>query len=296
MNNYIPQGTITALVTPFQKGGAIDFDALKDLIQFQIQGGVDAIVVCGSTGESATLTLNDKIAIFEKSLEFAAGKIPIIAGTGTNETEGTLNLSTIAFNLGVSALLLVAPYYNKPTQDGLFEHFKLIADNVGIPIIIYNVPGRTGVNISAETQLKLANNCKNIKATKEASGNFEQMMKIINGAPKDFNLLSGDDIYTIPIIALGGKGVVSVISNYAPKQFSDLVKNALNGKFDKARKIHYDLLELMELNFIESNPIPVKYALTLMKKIDSVYRLPLLEMTKKNREIFKKAMQKAGLI
>jgi len=296
MNNYIPQGTITALVTPFQKGGAIDFDALKDLIQFQIQGGVDAIVVCGSTGESATLTLNDKIAIFEKSLEFAAGKIPIIAGTGTNETEGTLNLSTIAFNLGVSALLLVAPYYNKPTQDGLFEHFKLIADNVGIPIIIYNVPGRTGVNISADTQLKLAKTCKNIKATKEASGNFEQMMKIISGAPKDFNLLSGDDIYTIPIIALGGKGVVSVISNYAPKQFSDLVKNAMSGKFDKARKIHYDLLELMELNFIESNPIPVKYALSLMKKIDSVYRLPLLEMTKKNREIFKKAMQKAGLI
>jgi 4-hydroxy-tetrahydrodipicolinate synthase len=296
MNNYIPQGTITALVTPFQKGGAIDFDALKDLIQFQIQGGVDAIVVCGSTGESATLTLNDKIAIFEKSLEFAGGKIPIIAGTGTNETEGTLNLSTIAFNLGVSALLLVAPYYNKPTQDGLFEHFKLIADNVGIPIIIYNVPGRTGVNISADTQLKLAKTCKNIKATKEASGNFEQMMKIISGAPKDFNLLSGDDIYTIPIIALGGKGVVSVISNYAPKQFSDLVKNAMSGKFDKARKIHYDLLELMELNFIESNPIPVKYALSLMKKIDSVYRLPLLEMTKKNREIFKKAMQKAGLI
>lgn len=296
MNNYIPQGTITALVTPFKKDGAIDFDALKDLIQFQIQGGVDAIVVCGSTGESATLTLNDKIAIFEKSLEFAAGKIPIIAGTGTNETEGTLNLSTIAFNLGVSALLLVAPYYNKPTQDGLFEHFKLIADNVGIPVIIYNVPGRTGVNITADTQLKLAKTCKNIKATKEASGNFEQMMKIINGAPKDFNLLSGDDIYTIPIIALGGKGVVSVISNYAPKQFSDLVKNAMNGKFDKARKIHYDLLELMELNFIESNPIPVKYALSLMKKINSVYRLPLLEMTKKNREIFKKAMQKAGLI
>lgn len=296
MNNYIPQGTITALVTPFKKDGAIDFDALKDLIQFQIQGGVDAIVVCGSTGESATLTLNDKIAIFEKSLEFAAGKIPIIAGTGTNETEGTLNLSTIAFNLGVSALLLVAPYYNKPTQDGLFEHFKLIADNVGIPVIIYNVPGRTCVNITADTQLKLAKTCKNIKATKEASGNFEQMMKIINGAPKDFNLLSGDDIYTIPIIALGGKGVVSVISNYAPKQFSDLVKNAMNGKFDKARKIHYDLLELMELNFIESNPIPVKYALSLMKKINSVYRLPLLEMTKKNREIFKKAMQKAGLI
>lgn len=296
MNKYIPQGTITALVTPFQKGGAIDFEALKDLIQFQIQGGVDSIVVCGSTGESATLTINDKIAIFEKSLEFAAGKIPIIAGTGSNETEGTLNLSTIAFNLGVSGLLLVAPYYNKPTQDGLFEHFKLIADNVDIPVIIYNVPGRTGVNISAETQLKLAINCKNIKATKEASGNFDQMMRIIKDAPNGFNLLSGDDAYTIPIIALGGKGVVSVISNYAPKQFSELVKNALNGKFDKARKIHYDLLELMELNFIESNPIPVKYALALMKKIDPVYRLPLLEMTKKNREVFKKAMQKAGLI
>lgn len=296
MKKYIPQGTITALVTPFQKGGAIDFVALKDLIEFQIQGGVDAIVVCGSTGESATLTTKEKIAIFEKSLEFSNGKIPIIAGTGSNETEGTLNLSTVAFNSGVAGLLLVAPYYNKPTQTGLYEHFKLVADNVDIPVIIYNVPGRTGVNISAETQLKLAKTCKNIKATKEASGNFEQMMKIIKDAPEGFNLLSGDDIFTIPIISFGGKGVVSVISNYAPKQFSDMVKNAMNGKFDKARKIHYDLMELMELNFIESNPIPVKYALALMKKINPVYRLPLLEMTKKNKEIFKKAMQKAGLI
>lgn len=296
MKKYIPQGTITALVTPFQKGGAVDFEALKDLIEFQIQGGVDAIVVCGSTGESATLTINDKIAIFEKSLEYAGGKIPIIAGTGSNETEGTLNLSTIAFNLGVTGLLLVAPYYNKPTQDGLYEHFKLVADNVDIPVIIYNVPGRTGVNISAETQLKLAKTCKNIVATKEASGNFEQMMKIIKDAPEGFNLLSGDDIFTLPIIAFGGKGVVSVISNYAPKQFSEMVKNAMNGKFDKARKIHYELMELMELNFIESNPIPVKYALALMKKIDPVYRLPLLEMTKKNKDIFKKAMQNAGLI
>lgn len=296
MKKYIPQGTITALVTPFQKGGAVDFEALKDLIEFQIQGGVDAIVVCGSTGESATLTINDKIAIFEKSLEYAGGKIPIIAGTGSNETEGTLNLSTIAFNLGVTGLLLVAPYYNKPTQDGLYEHFKLIADNVDIPVIIYNVPGRTGVNISVETQLKLAKTCKNIVATKEASGNFEQMMKIIKDAPEGFNLLSGDDIFTLPIIAIGGKGVVSVISNYAPKPFREMVKNAMNGKFDKARKIHYELMELMELNFIESNPIPVKYALALMKKIDPVYRLPLLEMTKKNKEIFKKAMQNAGLI
>ncbi|MCX7735917.1 MAG: 4-hydroxy-tetrahydrodipicolinate synthase [Candidatus Kapabacteria bacterium] len=296
MKKYIPQGTITALVTPFQKGGAVDFEALKDLIEFQIQGGVDAIVVCGSTGESATLTINDKIAIFKKSIEYAGGKIPIIAGTGSNETEGTLNLSTIAFNLGVTGLLLVAPYYNKPTQDGLYEHFKLVADNVDIPVIIYNVPGRTGVNISAETQLKLAKTCKNIVATKEASGNFEQMMKIIKDAPEGFNLLSGDDIFTLPIIAFGGKGVVSVISNYAPKQFSEMVKNAMNGIFDKARKIHYELMELMELNFIESNPIPVKYALALMKKIDPVYRLPLLEMTKKNKDIFKKAMQNAGLI
>ncbi|MGB9771743.1 MAG: 4-hydroxy-tetrahydrodipicolinate synthase, partial [Candidatus Kapaibacteriota bacterium] len=279
MNEFKPVGTFTALITPFNNKGEVDFKALKKLIDFQIENGVDGVVVCATTGESATLSLKEKQAIIIKSVEFAKDRIPIIAGTGTNETELTLDLTIFAKEHGASACLLVAPYYNKPNQDGLYEHFRLVATTVDIPIILYNVPSRTGVNISDSTQIRLAKDCPNIVATKEASGNLEQIMNIIADAPANFSVLSGDDSLTLPILALGGKGVVSVISNYAPRQFSEMVRLALQNKIEEARAIHYNLLELMKLNFIEPNPIPVKYIMSLLGFTKEMYRLPLLPLS-----------------
>jgi 4-hydroxy-tetrahydrodipicolinate synthase len=290
------KGTITAIITPFQKDGTVDFDNLERIINFQIDNGVEGLVVCGSTGESATLTTKEKQAIIIKSLEFAKGRIPIIAGTGSNDTQVTLDMTLIAKELGAAAALIVAPYYNKPSQDGLFEHYKLIADSVDIPIILYNVPGRTGCNITADTQIKLANSCKNIVATKEASADLEQMMFIIKNSPEHFTLLSGDDALTIPIISIGGKGVISVISNYAPKQFSDLVRFALKGKNKEALEIQYNLLELMDLNFVETNPVPVKTIMTMLGYSKDVFRLPLLPAKADTKKKLKAALQKAGII
>jgi 4-hydroxy-tetrahydrodipicolinate synthase len=296
MKNLVLKGTMTALITPFQKDGSVDFSALEKLINFQIESGVECLVVCGSTGESATLTIKEKQAIIIKAIEFSAGRVPIIAGTGSNDTQMTMDMTLIAKEYGASAALIVAPYYNKPSQDGLFEHYKIVADRVDIPIILYNVPGRTGVNITAATQLKLANACKNIVATKEASADLEQMMFIIKNAPEHFSLLSGDDALTIPIISVGGKGVISVISNYAPKQFSEMVRLALKGKNKEALAIHYNLLEMMDLNFIETNPVPVKTILSMMGYAKEIFRLPLLPAKADTKKKLKAALQKAQLI
>lgn len=287
MSKFTPVGTFTALVTPFSSKGEIDFKALQKLIDFQIENGVSGIVVTATTGESATLTLKEKQSIIIKAVEYANGRVPIIAGTGTNETELSLSLTIFAKEQGASAALIVTPYYNKPPQDGLYEHFRLIATTVDIPIILYNVPGRTGVNMSAETQLRLAYDCPNIVATKEASGNFDQIMEIIKNAPSHFQMLSGDDSLTLPIISLGGKGVVSVASNLYPKEVSEMVKFALNSKFNKAKEIHYKLLDFINLCFIEPNPIPIKYALSLKGLVREVYRLPLLPMTNNNKKKIK---------
>ncbi len=290
------QGTITALVTPFNKKGEIDFKALKKLIDFQIDNNVEGILIGGSTGESATLTPKEKQALIIKAVEFAGGRVPIIAGTGSNETETTAALSLFAKEQGADAVLLVAPFYNKPPQQGIYEHFRLIANYVDLPVIIYNVPGRTAVNITAETQLRLAEDCPNITAAKEASGNLSQIMEIIRNAPEGFQLLSGDDALTLPIISIGGKGIVSVISNYAPKEFSDMVRTALDGRFEEARKIHYALFELMELNFLESNPIPVKAAMKALNLCTDSVRMPLLPMSNKNKAVMRKALETAALI
>lgn len=289
-------GTITAIVTPFTKKGIVDFKQLENLIEFQIENGVQGIVVCGSTGESATLKLKEKQEIIIKSVEISAGRLPVIAATGTYETEQSIELSKFAQDNGSDAVLIVAPYYLKPTQDGLFKHYKLIADSISIPVIIYNIPGRTGVNIKAETQLKIANCCKNVIATKEASSNLMQMMDIIANAPKGFSLLSGDDSLTLPIIAVGGKGVISVISNYAPKQYAECINLALKGKFKEAQKIHYSLYKLMELNFIEPNPVPAKYALSLMKMVNENIRMPLLPLKDESKQLIKKALKEQNFI
>jgi 4-hydroxy-tetrahydrodipicolinate synthase len=294
------QGTFTALITPFKSDkeeiSSVDFKAFDKLIENQIKNGVEGIIVCSTTGEGATLTAKEKAAIITRAVETAKGRIAVIANTGTCETEETYNFSTIAKEHGADGIMLIAPYYVKPTQEGIFEHFHLVASRLpDIPIMIYNCPSRTGVNIHPETLLRLTEACKNVMAVKEASGDIEQIQHIIKFAPDHFNVLSGDDSLALAVIALGGKGCVSVISNYAPKQFSDLVRFALKGKIKEARDIHYHLLEMMDLNFIESNPIPVKFIMASLGYIKDEIRMPLLPLNNDFRKLIKDSLKLAGI-
>jgi 4-hydroxy-tetrahydrodipicolinate synthase len=296
MSGKLFRGTYTAIVTPFNADLTIDFEAFRKHLDHQIANGVNGIVVCGSTGESATLSTKEKVALFTFAIEHVNKRVPIIAGTGSNNTQASIDLTLIAKELGADATLLVAPYYNKPSQEGLYNHYRLIAEAVDMPHIIYNVPGRSNVNILPEIQLRLAEECPNIVATKEASGNLEQIMTIVNHAPKDFSVLSGDDSITLPLIAAGVDGVVSVLSNYAPKLFTDCVNFALEGKYAEARELHYKLFDLMQLNFIEPNPVPAKTALKLLGMMKDTFRMPLMPITEPSGEKIKLAMQKVGLI
>ncbi len=289
-------GTTTAIVTPFKSDLTIDFDRFKRLLDFQLENGVKNICVCGSTGESATMTAKEKVSLIVAAVEHVGKDATIIAGTGSNDTSATIDLTILAKEVGADAALLVAPYYNKPSQEGLFQHYAAIAEKVDLPLIIYNVPSRAGVNISAETQIKLAKSYKNIVATKEASGDLDQISEIIKYSPGKFIVLAGDDSLAVPTILFGGKGVVSVISNYAPKIFSQMVNLALDGDYESAMNIHYDLLDLFALNFIETNPIPVKAALVLMGMIEEYYRLPLIPMRPENKKLLQKALKKHKLV
>lgn len=290
------RGTFTALVTPFKDDGSIDFDKFKELIDFQIEGGIDGIVVCGSTGESATLSAKEKLSLMIDAVEHVNGRVPVIAGAGSNDTQETVSMTLLAKEHGVDAVLLVAPPYNKPTQEGLYHHYTAIAKSVDIPQIIYNVPSRSGVNIQAEIQLRLANENPNIIATKEASGNMDQVMEIIRKKPKGFAVLSGEDSLAVPLINMGADGVIAVISNYAPKEYSDAINQALKGNTKTAARLHYKLFDLMQLNFIETNPQPVKAALAMMGKIEENYRLPLVTMQPDTRKKLQKGLKKAKFI
>ena len=296
MSGKMFRGTYTAIVTPFNSDLSIDFDTFKKHLDHQIANGVNGIVVCGSTGESATLSTKEKVAMFTTAIEHVNKRVPIIAGSGSNDTQATIDLSLIAKELGADATLLVAPYYNKPSQEGLYNHYRLISEAVDMPHIVYNVPGRSGVNILPEIQLRLAEECENIVATKEASGDMEQIMTMVQHAPADFSVLSGDDAITLPLIAAGADGVISVLSNYAPKMFSDLVNFSLEGKFAEARELQYKLLDLMKLNFIEPNPVPAKTALQMMGMMEDTFRMPLMQITDASREKIKNALQQVGLI
>lgn len=289
-------GLYTAIATPFKEDASIDFDAFDKLLDYQIENGVDGIVVCGSTGESATLSVKEKMSLFIHAVEYCANRTKIIAGTGSNNTEAAIDLTLVAKEHGADAVLLVSPYYNKPSQDGLFAHFSLIAESVDIPQILYNVPGRTGSNVLPETQLRIAEECENVVATKEASGDLEQVMQIVARAPEGFNVLSGDDALTLPMIASGAKGVVSVISNYAPAEFGEAVRFALKGDFEAARKAHFKIFELMKLNFVETNPAPVKAALASLGLIEEYIRLPLLPVSERSKKLIDKALVEAGLL
>ncbi|MDP2671674.1 MAG: 4-hydroxy-tetrahydrodipicolinate synthase [bacterium] len=289
-------GAITALVTPFQENGNVDVEALKGLVKFQIDSGIYGIVPCGSTGEAATLNLEEYELVVKTVVDETKGRVPVIAGAGSNDTQKAIEFSKIAKKVGADALLHVSPYYNKPTPDGLVAHFKAIADAVDLPIIIYNVPGRTGLNIKAETTLRIAKEVPAVVGIKEASGDLNQMMEIIKGVPESFSVLSGDDSLTLPLMILGGKGCISVVSNEVPKEFSEMVSAALEGNWKKAKELHFELLDLMNVNFIETNPIPVKTSLALMGKIKEVFRLPLVKITDKNREILSQVLKKQNLI
>ncbi|HWP82140.1 MAG TPA: 4-hydroxy-tetrahydrodipicolinate synthase [Bacteroidota bacterium] len=290
------QGTATALVTPFRQDGSLDESTLRKLVDWQIASGVEGLVPCGTTGENPTLSDNEHRRVVEVVIEQTRGRAVVIAGAGSNDTNKAIKLAKFAEEAGADYALVVGPYYNKPTQEGYYQHFKAVADAVEIPIIIYNVPGRTGGNIEPTTVLRLAERVENIVGVKEASGNIGQIMEIARRKPAHFSLLSGDDAITLPLMAVGGDGCISVAANEVPKEFSDLVRLCLKGKWKKALTIHNKLLDLMNVNFIESNPIPVKAALAMMGRISEVYRLPLVPLSDKNREKLKSVLSELDLI
>lgn len=275
-------GCATALVTPFKKDGSIDDECFLSLIERQIKGGVKLLVPCGTTGESVTMGESERLLVIRMTVEVAHKlNAKVVAGTGSNNTAATIEFTRKAREAGADAALIVAPYYNKPTQAGMFAHFSEISRSVkGFPIVLYNVPSRTSSNISAETTLKLAEKYENIVATKEASGNLSQVMEIINNRPKNFKVFSGDDATALPLISLGADGLVSVCANEIPKETSKMVEYALAGSFRFARKIHYRILQLMEANFIESSPAPCKFVMKEMGLLEENLRLPLVPVGK----------------
>src|SRR3989344_3087045 len=287
------KGAFTALITPFDEEGEFDENSFRNIISFQIKNNIDGIVPCGTTGESPSLEKEDYEKIIKAAVDSADGKIPVIAGTGSNSTRHAVELTKMAADIGADASLLVCPYYNKPTQEGLYRHFSEIAKKVDIPLVIYNIQGRTGINMETQTLSRLAKEHSNIVAVKEASGNISQMMDVLSELPKEFSVLSGDDNLTFPLMALGGKGVISVASNIIPKEMHELADNMLNGKIDKAKKIHYSMLPLFKAIFIETNPIPIKTALSMKGMCKESFRLPMCSMNPANKEKLKNVL--AGL-
>jgi 4-hydroxy-tetrahydrodipicolinate synthase len=291
------QGCATALVTPFTNSGAVDDERLRALIECQISGGVRLLVPCGTTGESATMSEEEDEHVIKLTIATARGRARVIAGAGSNSTAAAIECSKKARALGADAVLIVAPYYNKPMQEGLYEHFRAIAEAVSdLPVVMYNVPGRTSSNISAQTTLRLAHEVENIAAIKEASGNLSQIMEILRERPAGFRVLSGDDSLTFPLMALGADGLVSVASNVAPELMSRMVDLALAGNWAEARQLHVKLLPLMEVNFIESSPGPVKAALAMMGFIEEVYRLPMVAIQEQSRSRVRQALSELGLL
>jgi 4-hydroxy-tetrahydrodipicolinate synthase len=291
------RGCATALVTPFKSDGAVDLERLQSLIEYQIAGGVRLLVPCGTTGESATMTDEEDQLVIRTTVEIARGRAKVIAGTGSNATSAAIQYSQTARDLGVDGVLSVAPYYNKPTQEGLYAHFGAIAESVpGLPIVIYNVPGRTSSTIAAQTTLRVARDFENIVAVKEASGNLSLIMEILRDRPEGFRVISGDDSFTLAIIALGGDGLISVASNEVPDLMSRMVDLALAGDWEEARALHYQLLPLLEANFIESSPGPVKAAMAMMELIEENFRLPLVPIQEKSRARLREVLLELGVL
>jgi 4-hydroxy-tetrahydrodipicolinate synthase len=288
-------GCGTAMVTPFRADLSLDEPALRRLIRRQIDAGINFLVPCGTTGESPTLTHAEHLRVVEITLEEAKGKVPVLAGAGGYNTREVIELAQALQNMGVDGILSVTPYYNKPTQEGLFQHYKAIACAVRIPVVVYSVQGRTGVNVEPATLARLAE-IENILGVKEASGNIGQMAQVIHQTPDDFVVLSGDDSITLPLIALGGRGIISVVSNQIPAEMTQIARHCLAGDFAAARRMYRKFLPLMEVNFVESNPIPVKAAMSLMGLLEPVWRLPLVPPKPENWKKIELVLDAAGLL
>jgi 4-hydroxy-tetrahydrodipicolinate synthase len=288
------EGIHTAIITPF-RGGQVDEESLRNLVERQIEAGIDGLVPCGSTGESATLSHLEHRRVVESVIETAAGRVPVIAGAGSNSTREAIELTMHAKEAGAQGALLLSPYYNKPTQEGIYAHYAAVAKETGFPVVIYNVPGRTASNISAETAGRLAR-LDNIVGIKEASGDLNQIAHVIARSPADFAVLSGDDAITLPVLALGGKGVISTSANVAPRPMCDLVRRFLSGDVAGAQEIHYQLLPLFDALFCETNPIPVKAAIATLGLCSDEIRLPLTHICEANLENLKVVMTDLGTL
>ena len=290
------RGVFTALITPFTKSGEVDEAAFEKIIDYQISQGVDGLVPCGTTGESPTLSHSEHDRVIEMTVQFTKGKVPVIAGTGSNATSEAVRLSVHAQKAGVNAVLLVNPYYNKPTQKGLYLHFKAIADALTIPCIVYNIQGRTGVNVETDTLVRLMNDCPNTTVVKEASGNLDQMKDVIKRRNNNFSVLSGDDNMCLSLIEAGGDGVISVASNLVPKMMVDMVHTALEGNYAEARQLEEKMKPFFEACFVETNPIPIKTAMASNGWCEEVFRLPICSLsTDENRNILNKAVDQLEL-
>jgi len=290
------RGCGTALVTPFKQDSSIDETALRNLVAWQVESGIDFLVPCGTTGETPTLSHDEWLQVVDITVEVAAGRVPIVAGATSNSTQDAVSKAReVAARPGVNGILTASPYYNKPTQEGQYRHFRAIAEAVDKPVILYNVPGRTGANLEPGTVVRLAE-VPNIAGVKEASGSISQMAEVCNAVPEHFAVLSGDDAVTLPLIAVGGVGIISVASNEIPREMAEMTRAALSNDWETARRIHRKYLPLMLANFIESNPIPVKAVLAMMGKIEEVYRLPLVPMRRDTRSKLQKIAAEAGLI
>ncbi|MDW7644274.1 MAG: 4-hydroxy-tetrahydrodipicolinate synthase [Desulfuromonadales bacterium] len=289
------KGSMVAIITPFDANGQVDEEKYRQLIEFQIENGTDVIVPCGTTGESATLDYKEHDRVIQICIEQVAKRVPVIAGTGSNSTAEAIELSQHAKEMGADGVLLVSPYYNKPSQEGLFQHYKAIAEAVSLPQVLYNVPGRTGMNMEAKTTIRLAE-FANIVAIKEASGNVTQASEILDKAGDKIDVLSGDDFLTLPLMACGAKGVISVTANIMPKEVKAMVTAVQQGQWDEARKMHLKMLDIHNAMFIDSNPVPVKTAANLMGKCGAEVRLPLVPMQGAKLDTLKSVMKGYGLI
>jgi 4-hydroxy-tetrahydrodipicolinate synthase len=289
-------GTYTAIITPFKKGGELDDAALEQIVRAQAKGGVDGIVPVGTTGESPTLDYEEHVAVIKRSIEFAGGKIKVLAGTGGNSTSEAIYLTKMAKKAGADGSLQVAPYYNKPTQEGLFQHFKAIAAATDLPLVLYSIPGRCGIEIGIDTVKRLADTCPTIVGIKEAGGNADRVSQLRAAMGEGFTILSGDDSLTLPFMSVGAHGVISVVSNVIPKEVSQMVKAFASGKLDTALKLHTKFYPMFKDLFIETNPVPVKAALAMLGFCEEEYRLPLVPMSAKNRDVLKATLKACGVL
>src|SRR5436309_9882108 len=289
------QGSFVALVTPF-RNGRLDEAKVRELVEFHVSHGTDGIIPCGTTGESPTLSHDEHKRVVEIVVETAGRRLPVVAGTGSNSTAEAIDLTRHAERAGARGALVVNPYYNKPTQEGLYRHFRAVAESVALPILVYNIQGRTAVNVETDTMARLARDCKNIVGVKEASGSLDQMSQVIVACGPDFAVISGDDNITLPLMAIGGRGVISVIANIVPRETSDMVHAALEGDWKRARDLHYRLFPLARAAFLETNPIPIKEAMAMAGMIEPEFRLPMCRMSDANRERLRAILTQYALV